>query len=902
MGIRSIVSVLTMLALGNIYGQTLEELYAFHKSKIDLLSEDEHNKTLNILAENECWTEWYDLVSDVSFAIEKRSLSEAVIFLEKQKVLSRKADAYNQARFIYLLAYEYSLAGEMHSAITELKIAYASFQKLKSKAYINRCHLQFGHFYSLFNDHENAIIFGKLYLENLAKTDTNNRIRAHGNLAEYYFFGDQYSQALKHNSEAIKLAGYKSSQSAVSEIKIKLALKQHHDALRLIKEALQKYAYDRKAMEKLGVLQAQYYLEQGLTKKSLTTLSHVVNQMIGPENREQIKIRHALAQSYFKDGQFIKALELTHHIQKFFAKGFDALDFFEVPKSDQLIPEAWLMESLYLRAKIFESIQGEYAISDQKILDTYELAIYVLNLLRERYAVVGSIYHLSQVDFKIFESAIAFCYDKFMLNTNDGFIEKAFLYSQMSKAFVSKKVRLQRKMLAEANISEDVINKYVFFLSQSHRIDGRKKEVLDSVQFYAEKIKGLYPGISQLGQYEYVRIPDLQKTLLTKSALLHYFRSDSILYCFTISRGGLQWTVSPIPYDLDSVQYYYYRSLADADYVLSNPTRAEREFLKYGYDLFHLLIGESLPFLKKSLIDRLFIVSDDFTNEISFCSLPVYASKSWISSKLFLVDHFDIGHLYYSQELTEPGFWNPDTIAKAVVFGLHYNDYGADDSLQLKPLASAVEEAVEINKLNKASLFIEEDVIKDRLLERLGTADLLHYSGHAVHHTRDYTLSFLPVYGKGQKKQNLFYSDITATGSELKFVSLSACNTTNGQRIKSEGLVSLSRAFIESGTKSCLGSLWEASDNSSKYIIKSFYGNTINGSSKPAALSLAIKAFRNDPKVRQSQKIPLYWAGWKLYGSTGPLVHIKKKNHYAIYVITALAVIFTTFFFFFKRK
>jgi CHAT domain-containing protein len=56
-------------------------------------------------------------------------------------------------------------------------------------------------------------------------------------------------------------------------------------------------------------------------------------------------------------------------------------------------------------------------------------------------------------------------------------------------------------------------------------------------------------------------------------------------------------------------------------------------------------------------------------------------------------------------------------------------------------------------------------------------------------------------------------------------VTLSACKTALGQRIRGEGIHGLARAFLYAGTSSVLVSLWDVSDQSTAVLMKRMYSN-----------------------------------------------------------------------------
>ena len=67
-------------------------------------------------------------------------------------------------------------------------------------------------------------------------------------------------------------------------------------------------------------------------------------------------------------------------------------------------------------------------------------------------------------------------------------------------------------------------------------------------------------------------------------------------------------------------------------------------------------------------------------------------------------------------------------------------------------------------------------------------------------------------------------------------VVLSSCNTGTGLLYSGEGILSLARGFIYSGSQSVVMSMWEIEDKSGTDIVELFYKNIRKGYSKSVAL------------------------------------------------------------------
>lgn len=94
-------------------------------------------------------------------------------------------------------------------------------------------------------------------------------------------------------------------------------------------------------------------------------------------------------------------------------------------------------------------------------------------------------------------------------------------------------------------------------------------------------------------------------------------------------------------------------------------------------------------------------------------------------------------------------------------------------------------------------------------------------------------------------------------------VTLSACETGNGQLLGQEGIASLERAFLLAGAKAVIASLWTADDTYTIALMKRLYQHLGDGDDKGTALR---EAKLDLLKQFGAQALPVYWAGFKLVG------------------------------------
>ncbi|MEL6988886.1 MAG: CHAT domain-containing protein, partial [Bacteroidota bacterium] len=174
-----------------------------------------------------------------------------------------------------------------------------------------------------------------------------------------------------------------------------------------------------------------------------------------------------------------------------------------------------------------------------------------------------------------------------------------------------------------------------------------------------------------------------------------------------------------------------------------------------------------------------------------------------------------------------------------------------------------MEETKEITQIidKDARLLIKCD--KDKFLNIVDNYRIVHTATHAnvdVYHPENSNI----VFNDGVISK-LYAKDIYTHQINPELLVLSACQTAKGKLKKGEGVMSLSRAFLASGTKSVISSYWSVNDKSTKEIMIDFYSNLKGGKQKHHALRNAKLVYLDKMQVDKLYA-PKYWASFASYG------------------------------------
>ena len=154
-----------------------------------------------------------------------------------------------------------------------------------------------------------------------------------------------------------------------------------------------------------------------------------------------------------------------------------------------------------------------------------------------------------------------------------------------------------------------------------------------------------------------------------------------------------------------------------------------------------------------------------------------------------------------------------------------------------------------------------KDEFKRRLKE--GVA-IIHIAAHGNATTGELHFAPRPSVGKRipkEKRYILTVKEIYSSVINAQLVVLSCCHSGHG-KIKAEGVVGLTRAFLAAGARSVLATLWAVDDAATYHFMKSFYQHLKSGESASASLQQAMKEMRKKPEWSH----PYYWAPFFIVG------------------------------------
>lgn len=358
-----------------------------------------------------------------------------------------------------------------------------------------------------------------------------------------------------------------------------------------------------------------------------------------------------------------------------------------------------------------------------------------------------------------------------------------------------------------------------------------------------------------------------------------YVASDTVLYIFVANRKIRQLLALPADSSLYS-DIRQFRKLLGMPSPTGNAREAFNNFQETGYRLYRKIIEPIRPYL---ISKKLLISPDNILSYIPFETIPTssYSGNRILYSQIpYLMNEFDISYAYSATFLAEsmrkdsrfsnslvafaPSYTEPVEIKSALMNRQMGNGF-------LPDLPYARQEAEYVSSLTNGKLYENDDARETVFKKESGKYDIIHLAMHTVLNDRDPMYSTLIFSSEKDTADDRYLKtyEIYSVPLRAKMVVLSSCNTGAGLLYSGEGIMSLARGFIYSGSESVVMAMWEIEDKAGTDIVKGFYDNLKKGYSKSTSLRRArIKYLKNADQLRSH---PYFWSALVVYGNNDPL-------------------------------
>jgi CHAT domain-containing protein len=631
-----------------------------------------------------------------------------------------------------------------------------------------------------------------------------------------------------------------------------------------------------------------------------------------------------------ENGEYKKSLEVLQTL--FFQPGYQAqnINLFINPNIDSINADKELLEVLKTKYEILKKYYK--AVPDLKILEaganTSELIIALIDRIRiaisaeESRLLMGDRYRDSYLN------VIGDFYNLYNQTSNDSYLEKAFEYTEKSKIAglltATRELKatefhipfdmafMERELQAEIALLNDRISgKFQVNSKTDDLVRMWKSNLFNTIRKRDSLIKVFekkYPDYYAIKYNTRVSRSDEVPGIIGKNNnYLSYVVADTIIYLSIINKKYHKLIAI-------SVDSSFYRKINDFRNLLSDPQfsnagKAFNHFQITGFDLYNTLISPVTPYL---ISERIVISPDNLLSYIPFETLPVnkdlVGSLSYKKIK-YMMEEFDISYTYSATFQDENKKREYRNGKNTVVFAPDYSEPIDIRTLfqsrqqkgnTLSALPFAKHEAEYVSEIMGGKLFKDESAKESIFKREAGNFDIIHLAMHTVLDDDKpmYSTLIFSHDTSGDEDRFLRTYEIYGIPLKAKMVVLSSCNTGSGKLYSGEGILSLARGFIYSGSESVVMSMWEIEDRAGTEIVELYYDYLKKGYSKSQSLKKARIEFLKTADQLRSH--PYFWATLVVYGDNSAL--FKPGWFKAAFILLILILGGVGYYYFIKRR
>jgi len=628
----------------------------------------------------------------------------------------------------------------------------------------------------------------------------------------------------------------------------------------------------------------------------------------------------------FKTGDDRRALVIIRDLLSGYEEGHSSSDILSNPSIDSITVDRSSLRLLQLKYDILWKMYKETdnLMVLEKAAETGELIISLIDKIRiniteeESRLVLGDNYRVTYLnairDFEL-------CYRK---TSAFHYLEKAFEYAEKSK--VAGLLAATRQMKAvqfhipdnlaekEKSLQREIgfYNSRISIENEKERPDQTMLAVWNKNLLAAVTARDAlfltfekdYPEYFTLKYNNNVpHINEVPSILGKKYNYINYVVAGSKLYIFVVNNRFQEL----LTIDTDSS---FMKNLSGFRAHLSDPSRSEAArtgFMDYqaiAYNLYSTLV---VPLKKYLSSDNLVISTDNILSYLPFETFitSTYADSDILYRKLdYLMNDYNISYIYSATFMNENSLKRGYGKNNLVAFAPSYSKSMNIDSLIefrqagkfLLDLPYARREAEYVAGISGGKLYLNDEAREDIFKSTAGKYSIIHLAMHTVVNDES-PMNSAMIFAHESDSINdglLHTYEVYGIPLRAKMVVLSSCNTGTGPLSSGEGILSLARGFLYSGSQSVVMSLWQIEDKSGTDIIKMFYDNLKKGMTKSIALRRARHEYLK--KSSQLRSHPYFWSALVVYGDNSAVYFPWRIAAGILLALLALSILLFNYF------
>ncbi len=807
-------------------------------------------------------------------------------------------------------AYAFFAEGNLTQALESTNQAEKTLTEIGNRRGIALSQIAAGHILSSSNQKQAALDSyskaGKNFPADLDLLEKGALLNGIGAIYEFY---QDFESSLNNRLQALKVFrddSYLDGQLATmhSIIGLCFQLKRTADAERYIREAeqLSKILNDKYYITLIYRVIGDNYFELEQYDKAKSFYFRALSNRSGlGAQTNYVLIHHKLGRIYFYSGNTKLA---EKHLTMSLAESLRLKNYFVQAENYYYL--AQLAEKLNNQEKSLEFVQKSIEISDllnsdvlnNKLKQTFFSSIYerytfyIKSLMRDqnhRFAGAASIKALQTAEKSRSRSMLE------NLSLSD-----ADLTKDGDAETIKREQEIRVSLNADADKLTDLLSNDAAE-SETGKLDGEINELNVELENIKAKLKQNSPIYSSIKNPAPFDVAEFQRNILDENSLLLEFSfGQDESYLWLVGKNSVESFVLP-PREQIETRIEKLRTLIESRGQTEGETiedhqarlaAADGEFTAESKALSRDLFGQIADKISGK---RLIVVPDGKLHYFPISALPlpnsdsgepilltnetVYEPSAATLSMLTQIKRKNSGATKNLLVFSDPIFSADDSriigntaqTPGETAAGRADNFRFAESLTSLMRLNGSKAEAdsiVEIVGASGAQMLTGAQATRENALDaKTGDYKIIHFATHGLIKEDRPELSgiVLSQFDASGSSQNgvVRLQDIYAMNLNADLVVLSACSTGIGKEVKGEGLMSLNNAFLQSGAKTVVSSLWEVDDEATRELMKNFYGEMAAGDTPtPESLRRAQIKLRHNPQFQS----PFYWAAFTAQG------------------------------------
>jgi len=424
----------------------------------------------------------------------------------------------------------------------------------------------------------------------------------------------------------------------------------------------------------------------------------------------------------------------------------------------------------------------------------------------------------------------------------------------------------------------------------------KEMELTLDINNFKQLLKDKYPKYNAL-KYENITASSkgIQALLKAEEALIEYFVAEDALYAFYIDKKTIQlYSLDISKSMLEEKVSQLRKGLTNYAFIREHAQKAFETYTKPAYWFYSRIVAPVL--VEAEDIKHLIIIADGELGNLpfeAFLTKQASQKKSDYNHLSYLLHDFSISYNYSATLVKTSSTLNQRKHnGKLLAIAPTYNGDSMPADVRrpihltklrkvLNPLPAAKEEIKGLEELLVGNFWYEKEANESAFKENAGDYAVIHLAMHGLLNSYSPILSSLAFTENGDSLEDNFLHayEISKLKLNADLVVLSACETGYGKFEQGEGILSLARSFMYAGTPSLVVSLWPVNDGSTAVIMKLFYENLANGTTKAVALQQAKLFYLKNTNGTVSH--PAFWSPFIQLGDSKPIDFKSKEVPYS---------------------